>query len=290
MNASVPVGIAGLGNLGMPMARALLDAGWSVTAYDVDSRRVAEIARHGAAPADEPGDLAGSGILALVVPDDDAAGDLLERHDLLGRLPRPSTVVVHSTLLPATAQRLAERAAQIGVDYVDAPVSGGDERARAGTLTLMAGAEPAALERIRDYVGTIASTTVHVGPPGAGAAVKLANQLMMFTALAGVHEALDLAAAYGVSDSDVLAVTRTSTGDSWAAREWGFFDRIAAAYDAAGIPVRNRPWSKDLWEIVAAGRAADLTLPVAGLLSQHLAGTVERHAATVRGPVRRTTL
>lgn len=264
------------------MARALIDGGWSVTAYDVDPDRVQECVRHGARPARTADDLGGSGILALVVPDDDAARELLQGSGLMARLPKPATVVVHSTLLPATAQELAGLAGDIGVDYVDAPVSGGYERARAGTLTLMAGADPAALERIRDYVDTVASDIVHVGPPGAGCAVKLANQLMMFAALAGVHEAIDLAGAYGVSDTDVLAATRTSTGDSWVAREWGFFDRVASAYDEAGTAVRNRPWSKDLWEIVAAGRAADLRLPVAGLLSQHLADTVERHAAAAR--------
>ncbi|HVX45895.1 MAG TPA: NAD(P)-dependent oxidoreductase [Mycobacteriales bacterium] len=276
------VGIAGLGNLGMPMALALLDAGWPVIAYDVAPNRIAECARHGARAADSAADLATVGILVLVVPDDAAAEELLETQELMARLPRPAAVVVHSTLLPATAQALAEHARRIGVDYVDAPVSGGDERARAGKLTLMAGAAPGALERIQDYLDTVASTIVHIGPPGAGCAVKLANQLMMFAALAGVHEAMELAGAYGVSGADVLAATRTSTGDSWVAREWGFFDRIAQAYDAAGTPVRNRPWSKDLWEIVAAGRAADLRLPVAGLLSQQLADTVERHAASGR--------
>ena len=108
--------------------------------------------------------------------------------------------------------------------------------------------------------------------------MKLANQLMMFAALAGAHEALDLAKAYDVDPATVLKVAGTSTGDSWVARNWGFFDQVAAAYDAAGVPVAYRPWSKDLWEIVAAARTADVQLPVAGLLAQVLAETVERHA------------
>jgi 3-hydroxyisobutyrate dehydrogenase len=76
----------------------------------------------------------------------------------------------------------------------------------------------------------------------------------------------------------VLEVAGTSTGDSWVARHWGFFDQVASAYDEAGTEVRFRPWSKDLWEVVAAARAADVDVPVAGLLAQTLAEVVERHA------------
>jgi 3-hydroxyisobutyrate dehydrogenase len=76
----------------------------------------------------------------------------------------------------------------------------------------------------------------------------------------------------------VLEAVSTSTGDSWITRNWGFFDRVAAAYDEAGTPVRNRPWSKDLWDVVAAARESDVQVPLAGLLAQHLADRVEAHA------------
>lgn len=117
---------------------------------------------------------------------------------------------------------------------------------------------------------------VHAGPAGAGAAVKLANQLAMFAALAGTTEALTLAGRYGVDPATALKVLGTSTGDSWVARTWGFFDKLAADYDAAGTPVAYRPWSKDLWDVVAAARAAEVSLPVAGLLAQLVPGLVER--------------
>ncbi|MGA8113389.1 MAG: NAD(P)-binding domain-containing protein, partial [Actinocatenispora sp.] len=164
------------------------------------------------------------------------------------------------------------------VALVDAPVSGGADRARAGSLAVMVGGDRADVEALRPLLSSVGETVTHVGPAGAGEAVKLGNQLMMFAALAGVHEAIDLAAGYGVEDRVLLDATSTGTGDSWVARNWGFFDRVAADYDATGVPVRNRPWSKDLWDIVAAARAADLHLPLAGLMSQTLAGTVERHA------------
>lgn len=274
---SKTVGFAGLGNLGLPMALALVDAGWSVTGYDPRASQVSALEEAGGTGASGVGDLA-CPVLALAVPDDDAARTLLLDEDLLSSMPEGGVVVVHSTLLPATARQLGETAADGGVTFVDAPVSGGFERARAGDLTVMAGASAASLERAQGYLDAVASEVVHVGAPGAGAAAKLANQLMMFAALAGTHEALELAAAYDVPVEKVLQVAGTSTGDSWVARHWGFFDEVARAYDEAGTAVPFRPWSKDLWEIVAAARSADVRVPLAGLLAQTMAETVERHA------------
>jgi len=278
------VGLAGLGNLGMPMARRLIDRGWPLLAFDVRSDRAAECARHGAVVADSVDDIADCDIVALVVPDDAAVSALLDDGSLLDRLPAGRLVVVHSTVLPATAERLGDRASGRGLHFVDGPVSGGAERARKGALTLMAGASEESIEHARAYLDAVADTVVHVGPPGAGAATKLANQLMMFAALAGTYEAIELARAYGVSEASVLEAVKTSTGDSWVAREWGFFDRVAAAYDNGDVPIHQRPWSKDLWEIVAAARSARLSLPVAGLLSQTLPDTVESHGRSGGAP------
>jgi 3-hydroxyisobutyrate dehydrogenase len=157
-------------------------------------------------------------------------------------------------------------------------VSGGAERALAGSLTVMAGGRAELLEHVRPVLDSVADNVIHAGPAGAGAAVKLANQLMMFAALAGVQEALDLTAAYDVPEQVVLDAVATSTGESWITRNWGFFDQVAAAYDSAGTPVRDRPWSKDLWDVVAAARQQSVTVPFAGLLAQHLADRVESHA------------
>lgn len=280
VDPSAPVGFAGLGNLGLAMATGLVRSGWQVTAYDIKPEPVRAFREVGGNTTDSPANLAGCRVLALVVPDDDAVTGLLEGAPrLLEQLPEGAAVVVHSTILPETARHLGTAAARHGLHYVDAPVSGGAERAEQGTLTVMAGADPNALEHASAYLETVAADIVHVGPPGAGAAAKLANQLMMFAALAGTHEAIKLAGSYDVSTADVLKVAGTSTGDSWAARTWGFFDDIAAAYDAAGVPVRYRPWSKDLWDVVAAARAADINLPVAGLLAQTMVEMVEKNPA-----------
>lgn len=277
---STAVAFAGCGNIGRPMALALLRAGWSLTVFDTAADKTAELAAAGAAVAGSPDELSRCEVLLLAVPDDAAVGSLLEGpRGWLANARRGQTVVVHSTVLPATAARLAEAASGHGVGLLDAPVSGGADRAEKGDLTIMVGGDEDVLDGVRPLLESEGSEIVHVGPAGAGAATKLANQLMMLSALAGAHEALDLAAAHHVSEESVLRVVASCTGESWVTRNWDFFDRTSAAYDVGGTAREDRPWSKDLFEIVQAARAAGIRVPVAALLSQTLADRVEAHAA-----------
>ncbi|MDT0267412.1 NAD(P)-dependent oxidoreductase [Streptomyces sp. DSM 44915] len=274
------VGFVGLGNLGLPMAGALAADGWQLVAHDVAPERDIPA---GAERVSDIAELAACQALCLAVPDDAAvAGLLTGEGGLLTQLTPGAVVLVHSTVLPATARELAAEAERAGVSLLDAPVSGGAERAARGELSVMVGGPADVLGRARPLLDSVGNDVRHVGPAGAGAAVKLANQLMMFAALAGAHEALELAAAHGVAEEAVLAVVAGGTGDSWVARNWGFFDRVADAYDAGGTPVRERPWSKDLWEVTAAARAAGVRLPLAGLLTQIMADRVEHHARAAR--------
>jgi 3-hydroxyisobutyrate dehydrogenase len=277
---STPVAFAGLGNIGRPMARALLRAGWSLTVYDTTPEKAADLADAGASVASTPEALSSCEVLVLAVPDDAAVESLLEGpKGWLASGGPDRTVVVHSTVMPATAARLAQAASERGVGLLDAPVSGGADRAEQGDLTIMIGGDEDVLDRVRPVLEAEGSRIRRVGPAGAGAATKLANQLMMLSALAGAHEALELAAAHGVCEESVLDVVSSCTGESWVTRNWDFFDRTSAAYDAGGTSRRDRPWSKDLFEVVEAARAADVRVPVAGLLSQILADRVEAHAA-----------
>jgi 3-hydroxyisobutyrate dehydrogenase-like beta-hydroxyacid dehydrogenase len=273
---STSVGLAGLGNLGLPLATTLVRAGWDLAVLDTRPDRAEPVTALGAEAVPDARALAERDVLVLAVPDDAAVEQVLDAYLAVDRPGR--AVVVHSTVLPQTATRLAEVAAGSGVDLLDAPVSGGAERAGTGTLTVLAGGADAALERLRPLLDTVGDPVLHVGPVGAGAAAKLANQLTMFANLAGVYEAIDFATAHGVATEVLLAALETSLGDSWIARNLDFWDRTAAAYDRSGTPVRDRPWSKDLAEVVAAARAADVPVPLAGWLAQTVAGRVEARA------------
>jgi 3-hydroxyisobutyrate dehydrogenase len=257
------IGFVGLGNIGQPMARALLRAGHEVVVHDRDGSRSEPCVAEGATASD---DFSGCEIVALAVPDDAAVESVLDG------LSGDPLVIIHSTILPGTARRLAADWA-----VLDAPVSGGPDRALEGDLTVMVGGDFDVFERARPVLEAVGSDVRHVGGPGAGAAVKLANQLMLFSALAGAYEALEFARAYDVEEQVVLDAVSTSTGDSWAARNWGFFERVARAYDeAGGTPVKYRPWGKDLYDVVLAAREVDVEVPLAALLSQMLAARVER--------------
>jgi 3-hydroxyisobutyrate dehydrogenase len=271
------VGLAGLGNLGLPLATTLVRAGWDLAVLDTVAERAEPVVALGAKAVPDASALADRDVLLLAVPDDAAVEQVLNFY-LLGSDRPGRAVVVHSTVLPQTATRLAEVAAGHRVDLIDAPVSGGAERAANGTLTVMAGGPTAALERLRPLLDTVGDPVLHVGPVGAGAAAKLANQLTMFANLAGVYEAIDFATAHGVAADALLAALRTSLGDSWIARNLDFWDRTAAAYDRSGTPVRDRPWSKDLAEVVLAARAVEVPVPLAGWLAQTLAARVEAQA------------
>jgi len=276
---STSVGLAGLGNLGLPLATTLVRAGWDLAVLDAHPKRADPVVALGAKAVPDARALADRDVLVLAVPDDAAVEEILGSYLAVDRPGR--AVVVHSTVLPQTATRLAEVAAGHGVDLLDAPVSGGAERAGTGTLTVMTGGDAAVVERLRPLLDTVGDPVLHVGPVGAGAAAKLANQLTMFANLAGVYEAIDFAAAHGVETDALLTALETSLGDSWIARNLGFWDRTAAAYDEGGTPLRDRPWSKDLAEVVLAARAAGVPVPLAGWLAQTVAARVEDHAAAV---------
>ena len=278
------IGFVGLGNLGLPMVANLAERSWDVLVHDPDPDRVTRAADAGAHPVTDLAELAGCGHVALAVPDDAAVTQVLLEQGLLESLPGESVLVVHSTVLPRTAIELGARCAERGIAFLDAPVSGGAARARAGDLTTMVGATETDLDRGRGVLEAECSEIVHVGPAGAGSAVKLANQLMLFSALAGAYEAMDLARAYGVAEEQVLAAVGSGTGASWASDNWGFYDKLAADYDEAGVLPERRPWSKDLVDVVRAAADQDLAAPLAALLTGVLPPAVRRHADQATGP------
>ncbi|SEE87681.1 NAD(P)-dependent oxidoreductase [Ruania alba] len=272
------VAVVGLGNLGAPVAHALVAAGWPVTVSDRNEQRAVALADQLGARA-VSGSAVAADIVVVVVTDDAAARSvILEPGGLLDRDAVGRGVVLHSTVLPETAQAIATACEGRGIAVLDAPVSGGSARAREGDLTAMVGGTATALEELRPVVESVASTLVHVGPPGAGAAAKLGNQVMMFSALAGVFEAIDLASAHGVKTDALLQVAQSSTGASWVTEHWGFFPETARAYDELGTPTAQRPWFKDLDEIAAAAETQGLTLPWTLALAGTIGERIEREA------------
>lgn len=277
------VGFVGLGDIGLPMAERLAETGFDVSVLDTDKTRTELLRSPSARVAQSMGDFADCEVVGLAVPDDDTVRRVLVRDRLLELLPEGATVLIHSTVLPRTARELEAEGRRSGVLVADAPVSGGAARARSGDLAIVLGGSAEALDKVQKVLDALASKVVHAGPSGAGAAVKLTNQLAMLAALAAIQEGMALSAHYGADESSVLSALQAGTGDSWVARNWGFFDDLARSYNERGVPVQLRPWSKDLWDVVASAREADLRVPLGAALSQFLADAVEGHASAAAG-------
>jgi 3-hydroxyisobutyrate dehydrogenase-like beta-hydroxyacid dehydrogenase len=221
--------------------------------------------------------------LCFVVPDDSAIREVLtSTPGLLARLGPKQLVLVHSTVLPARVRDLAGLLRRAGAGFLDVPVSGGAERASRGELTVFAGGSEQDLRTAAPLLDAVGREVFHLGPVGAGAATKLANQLVMFGALSSLYEALTLTDANGVAESDVLSALSTGTADTWVGRNWGFFDRTADDYNRAGVPQESRPWRKDLEELADAARDSGLQLPLAELIRSTVADEIESRAAGFR--------
>jgi 3-hydroxyisobutyrate dehydrogenase len=260
------VGFVGLGNLGLPMAATACKAGFDLAGFDVRAEPLAELTRAGGTAVDSVEALADRDIVALAVLDDAQVTEVVEL--LVERLAEGSVLVVHSTVLPETIRSLGQRTAERGIHLLDVPVSGGDIAAQAGTLTLMIGGPQDTVASVRPYLEAVGENLCELGPLGAGAAGKLANQMMTFINQLGAMEAMKLAALYDVDEEQVVQLASTSTSDSWIIRNWGFFDRVHGEYERGGTPLKLRPWSKDLWDVMLLARENGLPLPLSALAAQ----------------------
>jgi 3-hydroxyisobutyrate dehydrogenase-like beta-hydroxyacid dehydrogenase len=210
---SRPVGFVGLGQMGAPMATRLAGRPGGLVVCDVQPEATAALAGAGAQVAATPADVAATGadVISVMVLDDQQVEQVVCGPEGILAAGRSGIVVaVHSTILPATAERLAERCAPHGVAVVDAPVSGGFMGAHEGRLAVLVGGDDEAVERCREPFGHWADLFVHLGPVGAGTRAKLARNMMHFVAYAAAAEAQRLAEAADISLDDLGRVVRHS--------------------------------------------------------------------------------
>jgi len=206
------VGIVGLGNMGGRIARRLLDAGEDVAGFDLDAARVADAGARAVASLAALADAAD--VVLLSLPDSRAIEAVVD--DLGPHLRAGQIVVDLSTAAPASTVALHERLAGRDVAYVDAGISGGAAGAEAGTLTIMAGGEPEALEAVRPVLAHFAATVHHMGASGSGHVAKLLNNFLIGVSLAATAEAMVAARKSGLDLRQFLDVVNTSSGVNFA--------------------------------------------------------------------------
>jgi 3-hydroxyisobutyrate dehydrogenase-like beta-hydroxyacid dehydrogenase len=251
------VGWIGLGAMGLPMVQALLDAGWSVSVYDVNPRAVEAAAASGARAAADPADAArGAEALGIMVQDFDQTEEVLFRRGAAAALPDGAVLALFNTIGPDNARRVAER---VGgrLAVLDAPVSGGVKRAR-GHLSIMVGAPEATVAKARELLDLLADEVEIIGPQvGDGQAMKTVNQLLAGVHIAAAAEALAFAARAGVDPRRAFEVISHSAGYSWM-----FGDRGPRMLDRDFEPPRSmlQIFVKDLGIVLDTARAAGIPL------------------------------
>ena len=195
------LGYLGLGMMGFPMSRRLLNAGYDVAIWNRSAGKAEALIEAGATLAAKPQEVATSAsIIFMCVTDAAAVEDVMFGADGFAAVPGAGKLVVDfSSIHPDKARAIAARLkAANGMSWVDAPVSGGTKGAEEGTLAVMAGGDAADIERIRPYVLAMARRLTHMGPTGAGQTTKLCNQVIVGCAMAVLAEATRLAVNSGI--------------------------------------------------------------------------------------------
>jgi 3-hydroxyisobutyrate dehydrogenase len=208
-------GFVGLGAMGAGMARNLQRAGLLRAVWNRTHRRATALATElGCTAADSPADLAACCDVVVICVSADA--DVLGVVDAMAPALRPGSIVIDcSTVSARTAREAAHRLASRQVEFLDAPVSGGVEGAREGTLAVMVGGSEAAFERARPVLAAMGRAIKYFGPSGAGQAAKATNQIMCAGIIQAVAEAMAFAKAEGLPLEDLIDTLGKGAGSSW---------------------------------------------------------------------------
>jgi 3-hydroxyisobutyrate dehydrogenase len=263
------IGFIGLGNMGGPMAANLVRAGHTVRGFDLSDAARAALADAGGQIATGVADAATDAELVItMLPAGPQVRTVLA--DVFGSAPAGSLLIDCSTIDVATAREMAEAAEQRGFALLDAPVSGGTTGAAAGTLTFMVGGTEAAFERAKPVLQAMGRNIVLAGPPGAGQAAKVCNNLMLGISMVGLGEAFALADRLGLPAQALFDISSTSSGQCWA----------LTGYCPVPGPVPTSPANRDY----TPGFAVDLMLKDLSLAADAAAST---GAASVLGGMAR---
>jgi 2-hydroxy-3-oxopropionate reductase len=284
------VAFIGLGIMGSPMAGHLVDAGFDVVGYNRSRHKIDELVQRGGRGADSIADaVRDADVVAVMVPDSPDVREVLAGEGGVFDSARAGTLIIDfSSIRPDVTVELATTARDKGLRLLDAPVSGGEAGAAAGTLSIMVGGAAddfAAARTIFDAVGT---TIVHVGPSGAGQTVKAANQLIVAGTIQLLAEAVVFLEAYGVDTKAALTVLGGGLAGSKVLDQKGT-NMLSRSFQPG---FRVELHHKDLGIVTTAAREAGVVVPLGAVVAQLMASLVASgdggldHAALLRGVLR----
>lgn len=212
------IGFIGVGAMGKPMATNLLNAGYEVTVYDIDQEAVSQLVAQGAVAATSPVQLAkGKDVVITMLPNFKIVSATMEGPEGVFAGAEQGTVIIDmSSVAPGETKILAAKAEKLGLEYLDAPVSGGVAGAIKGTLTIMVGGPEGTVARVKEIFNVLGKKIYHVGPVGSGDAVKVVNNLLLGVNMAAVAEALILGVKSGLKPKVLYEIISASSGSSYA--------------------------------------------------------------------------
>ncbi|MDQ5822722.1 MAG: NAD(P)-dependent oxidoreductase [Chloroflexota bacterium] len=292
---STKVGVIGLGAMGLPMSRRLLESGYDLSVVPhLNTAPADELAQLGATVLMRPSELAQScEVVITSVPDVPQVQEVLFGAEGLSTAAKDGLLYIDmSTITPTAAQEHYARLKERAVAALDAPVSGGPARAADGTLTIMVGADSEAFERGLPVLKVLGKNITHVGPPGSGQAVKLVNQLLISIIMVANAEALTLGVKAGVPLNTMLEVIGTSSGSNYLMQNWmtrtlfnddlksGFaLDLLVKDLRAAlswagelGLPTFGGAMSQQLYKLARTDATARLDYSVVASIYEEAAG------------------
>ena len=255
------IAFIGLGNMGGPMAINLHKAGHSVKAFDLSQDACAKIKAEGLQVAASAQDAVqgAEAVITMLPASQHVEGLFLGNGNLLASIAKGTLVIDSSTIAAATSQKVAKAAEAAGIDFIDAPVSGGTGGAIAGTLTFMVGGSTAQLERARPLLEKMGANIFHAGSVGAGQTAKICNNMLLGILMIGTSEAIALGVANGLDPKVLSEIMRRSSGGNWALEKYNPFPGVH----------ENAPASKGY----AGGFGTDLMLKDLGLSQENAMAT-----------------
>jgi 2-hydroxy-3-oxopropionate reductase len=264
------IGFIGLGIMGRPMSINLMKAGHSLAVYDIVPALVDAVVAAGAAHGASCRDVASrSDIVITMLPDGPEV-----QHAVLGRDgvlegARPGSVVIDmSSISPLVSQEAGAACAVKGVDFLDAPVSGGEPKAIEGTLAIMVGGDAGVFEKMAPVLKSMGSSVTLTGPVGAGNVTKLANQIMVACNIAAMGEALALATKAGLDPEVVFNAVKGGLAGSTVLNAKA--PMVIARNFRPGFRIRLH--QKDLRNALLAAEAMKVPLPLTSMVQQQLMG------------------
>lgn len=254
------------------MAQRLVDAGFEVTVHNRTRAREESVvgARRAASPREAA---AGAEVVFTMVSDTpDAEAVIVGEGSVLHGMAAGGVLIDMSTISPSVTRRLAQQLAERGAHMLDAPVSGGSEGAKNGTLVVMVGGEAEVLERVRPVLEPLAKSVTYVGPSGSGQLVKAINQVIIAGTYAAVAEGVALGLAADLNMDAVIAAVSGGAAGSWVLENRSG-NMVRGEYP---LGFRTRLHRKDLGIALAAARELGVPLPVAAFVEQLETGLVGR--------------